>query len=83
MASITFDTLQYSRELQEGGFTREQADALAKAQAKASEVSIQDLVTSAEFRAETKVTRWMVGISIALNIAILGIVLNVLLSISV
>ena len=35
MTAITFDTLAYSNKLQDAGMSREQADAMAKAQAEA------------------------------------------------
>lgn len=34
MNTVTFDTLDYSKNLEKAGFTREQAEALASAQAK-------------------------------------------------
>lgn len=40
MATISFDTLAYSENMQKAGFTREQADAMAKANA----VAFQDMV---------------------------------------
>lgn len=44
MTTVTFDTLEYSATLQESGIPREQADAMAKANAKA----LQDMVKSQE-----------------------------------
>lgn len=44
MTAITFDTLEYSATLQESGIPREQADAMAKANAKA----LKDMVKSYE-----------------------------------
>ena len=47
MTTITFDTLAYSENMQKAGFTREQADAMAKANSEAFKnmVSAQQLAT--------------------------------------
>ena len=47
MTTITFDTLAYSENMQKAGFTREQADAMAKANSEAFQnmVNTQQLAT--------------------------------------
>ncbi len=52
MTAITFDTLAYSKSLQEAGMPGEQADALAKAQkaAIAEMVSVKELATKGDIR---------------------------------
>ena len=47
MTAIAFDTLAFSEDLQKAGFSREQADAMARANARAIEsvLNADDLVT--------------------------------------
>ncbi len=47
MTAITFDTLEFSKTLQNSGFSQEQADAMAQAQRKAMQemVAAQELTT--------------------------------------
>ena len=72
MTAITFDTLAYSNKLQDAGMSREQADAMAKAQAEAMKelVAAQDLVTKHDLYialSETKheLLKWMMGMMVA------------------
>ncbi len=55
MTTITFDTLEYSKALQEAGMPQQQAGAMAKVQNKALQdmVRTQELATKADL-AETK-----------------------------
>lgn len=48
ISALTFDTLEYCNELQKGGFTREQAEAQARAQSKIFSVLIEDHLVSKE-----------------------------------
>jgi hypothetical protein len=45
---VTFDTLEYVKELKEGGFTDKQADSLAKAQKKVIEAMDKTLATKSD-----------------------------------
>lgn len=59
MTTITFDTLQFSKTLQNSGFTQEQAEAMALAQHKALQdmMARQELATKNDLKialAETK-----------------------------
>ncbi len=72
MTAITFDTLAYSNKLQDAGMSREQADAMAKAQAEAMKelVAAQELVTKHDLYialSETKheLLKWMMGMMVA------------------
>ena len=72
MTAITFDTLAYSNKLQDAGMSREQADAMAKAQAEAMKelVAAQELVTKHDLYialTETKheLLKWMMGMMVA------------------
>ena len=76
MTTITFDTLAYSKTLQDAGMPREQADALANAQKKA----IDEMVTARELAARadiqdvrleiekvrSELLKWQLGIGLAL-----------------
>ena len=69
MTGITFDTLAYSRTLQDAGMPREQADALAKAQKTAIDemVESRELATKGDIReAEMRLLKWQIGIGAAL-----------------
>lgn len=83
MTAITFDTLAYSDKLQKAGMPREQADAMAKAQAEAIKemVAAQELVTKHDLyialsQTKHELLKWMMGMMIAqttLILAALGI----------
>ena len=76
MPTVTFDTLAYSKTLQDAGMPREQADALANAQKKA----IDEMVTARELAARadiqdvrleiekvrSELLKWQLGIGLAL-----------------
>lgn len=88
MATITFDTLAYSEKMQKAGFTREQADATAKANAAAFQdmVNTQHLATKQDVLAakpdleielaKTKqdILKWMVTAMIAQTALLVGII---------
>lgn len=61
MSSITFDTLSFTRKLQDAGFNEKQAETVVRVLAESQE----NLVTREHFDAETKLTRWMVGATLA------------------
>ena len=72
MTAITFDTLAYSRTLQNAGMPRDQADAMAHAQADAMKelVAAQELVTKRDLYialSDTKheLLKWMMGMMVA------------------
>lgn len=77
MGTITFDTLAYSENMQKAGFTREQADAMAKANALAFNdmVNTQQLATKQDL-AELKheILKWMVTAMIAQTALLVGII---------
>ncbi len=81
MTAITFDTLAYSEKMQKAGFTREQADAMAKANAEAMQniVTVNELVTKKDLEialAELKheILKWMVTAMIAQTALLVGII---------
>lgn len=61
MTSVTFDTLTFTRKLQDAGFDEKQAETVVRVLVD----SQQNLVTREHFDAETKLTRWMVGAILA------------------
>ena len=79
MTAITFDTLAYSRTLQEAGMSQEQADALARAQVTAMSemVSAKELATKGDLMGlEHRLIKWVAGIvasQTALLIAIMAL----------
>ena len=84
MATITFDTLAYSQKLQKSGVPREQAEAMAQANADAFKdmISTQQLATKQdieEVRREIRdvkhdVLKWMVTAMIAQTALLVGII---------
>ncbi len=58
---MTFDTLTFTRKLQEAGFDEKQAETVVRVLVDSQE----NLVTREHFDAETKLTRWMVGATLA------------------
>ncbi len=76
MTAITFDTLAYSKTLQDAGMPREQADALANAQKKAIDemVTAKELATRADIqdvrleieKVRSELLKWQLGIGLAL-----------------
>ena len=65
MTGITFDTLAYSRTLQDAGMPREQAD--AQKTAIDEMVESRELATKGDIReAEMRLLKWQIGIGAAL-----------------
>lgn len=73
MAVLTFDTLAYSKTLQESGISREQADAMARAQV----VAMKDMITAQELASkqdiqiaikelEMRLLKWQTGLAAAM-----------------
>lgn len=88
MNSITFDTLNYSKTLQEAGMPREQAEAFAQAQKIAFEemLAARELATQAdilrlEHKLENKIEankheilKWMIGTMLAQTALIVAVI---------
>ena len=81
MAAITFDTLAYSKTLQDAGIPPVQADALAKAQKAAIDeiVEAKELATRKDLYvalAETKheLLKWMMGMIVAQTAMLIAVV---------
>ena len=80
MTTTTFDTLAYSKTLQDAGMPREQADALAHAQKRAVDemVNTKELATKGDLRetelslkkeireVELRLLKWQFGMALAL-----------------
>ena len=92
MTTITFDTLQYSKKLTDAGASQELAEAMAEAQkVSLSEILDTQLATKqdvqkveeqlAKITVEMKLTRWMVGLSIALSIGVISLLNKIALKI--
>lgn len=63
MTAVTFDTLAYSENMQKAGFTREQAEAMAKANAEAFSVMVdtRQLATKQDIQAaKHEILQWMI-----------------------
>lgn len=78
---ISFDTLAYSDDLQKSGFTREQANALARVNSEALQdiIQINELVTKKDLEialANTKhdILKWMVTAMLAQTALLVGII---------
>ncbi len=80
---VTFDTLEYVKELKEGGFSDKQADAMAQAQKKVINEAIDnslaakgdindaklELKTDIQgVKAELLILKWMLGVVIAVEV---------------
>ena len=81
MASITFDTLAYSKTLQAAGIPQAQADALAKAQKDAIDemVDAKELATKKDLMvalADTKheILKWMMGMLVAQTAMLVAVI---------
>ena len=73
MNAVTFDTLDFVKELESSGFTEEQAEALARAQKKINEINLENLTTKGDLHTlktdlpldlkemEIRLIKWMVG----------------------
>jgi hypothetical protein len=78
--SAVFDTLKYAKRLREGGFTEEQAEALATAQVDVLQATLATKADLAELKMATKLdiaeikgaltlVQWMLGFNLALSLA--------------
>ncbi|MFI3272693.1 MAG: hypothetical protein R3Y11_11435 [Pseudomonadota bacterium] len=88
MTAITFDTLEFSRTLQNSGFSQEQADAMAQVQHKAMQemVATRELATKADLErtknelmeriAESKheTLKWLMGMLLAQTALLIGVI---------
>lgn len=84
MTAVTFDTLAYSENMQKAGFTREQADAMAKANSAAFKdmISTQQLATKQDIEevrreirdAKHDVLKWMVTGMVAQTALLVAII---------
>jgi predicted nucleic acid-binding Zn-ribbon protein len=54
MSSITFDTLKYTKQLEQSGFTREQAEAQATAQKQSLSEALEDVASKSDVNALKK-----------------------------
>lgn len=79
MSLISFDTLEFVKELESNGFSAEQAEALAKSQKRAFEQALEtQMATKADvFRVETdlnevkselKLIKWMLALVIVVTV---------------
>ena len=90
MTTITFDTLKYAERLEKAGIPREHAKAEAEALADVLASNAQDLSTKTDMAAirsdmremhteingDLKLLRWMVGMSIALSIGTIALLVK-------
>ena len=80
---VTFDTLEYVKELKEGGFSDKQADAMAQAQKKVINEAIDNSLATKGYiddaklelktdiqgvKAELLILKWMLGVVIAVEV---------------
>ena len=72
MASITFDTLKFVKQLKAAGFREDQAEALSEAFKESQETTVADLATKSDLKAlelkidgELKLLKWMLGFVLA------------------
>jgi uncharacterized lipoprotein YehR (DUF1307 family) len=83
MATITFDTLKFTKKLEKAGLPQEQAEAIAEAFKEASaeaEVATKRDVEHLEIKiAEMKfdLLKWIVGMSLAQFSVLIGILLKI------
>lgn len=83
MSTITFDTLKFSKTLENAGFSAAQAEALANAQqtalAEATDNALARRSDIAELGYELRLVKWMVGASIALATASVSMMAKIIL----
>jgi len=72
MAAVTFDTLKFSKRLEEAGVPQAQAESQAQALAEVLDARLSELATKqdlqlelAPLRSELTLVKWMLGILIA------------------
>jgi len=68
MATLTFDTLKFTKRLIEAGVSQKQAEAEAEVLAEALETNLSEMVTKGDLRMElaqmeTRLIRWIVAVS--------------------
>ena len=87
MSTITFDTLKFAQRLEKAGATREYAIAEAEALADVLSTGTQELSTKSDLRemelrinGEMKLTRWMVGLSLALSTGTIALLAKLFLA---
>ncbi|MDO9012463.1 MAG: hypothetical protein Q7U78_11750 [Gallionella sp.] len=94
MSTITFDTLKFVERLEKAGIPRDHAKAEAEALADVLSTGTQELSTKGDISAlrsemremelringETKLIRWMVGLSLALSSGILALLVKLFFS---
>lgn len=73
MATITFDTHKFVKELESAGMPSSQAEAFVRAQqeilAQALDTTLATKSDMAEVKAELAVLKWMMGVLIAIAVA--------------
>ena len=67
MTTIAFDTLDATRKLREAGFDEKQSETVVRVLADAQ----SNLVTREHFNAKFALVQWMLGINLALTMAVL------------
>ena len=65
MATITFDTLEFTRKLRDAGFDEKQAEAVVRVMASAQD----SLVTRDYLDSKIEPIKWMMGVLIGLAVA--------------
>lgn len=77
MATVAFDTMRISRRLQDAGFSVAQAEMVTSIVFEATDLVSRDLVTNkdleiklAPIRADILLVKWMLGVVIALLVAV-------------
>jgi len=72
MATVTFDTLKFSKRLEQAGISKAQAESQAEALAEVFDANLPELVTKkdlqlelAPIRGELTLVKWMLGFLIA------------------
>ena len=71
--AVTFDTLKFTKRLEESGFSRQQAEAQAEAFREAQETNLEGLATKQDVsdirrdvaELELRLIKWMVGTALA------------------
>jgi len=90
MTTITFDTLKFSKRLTEAGATKELAEALVEVQKESlSEILDTQVATKqdafhieqrlTEIKGEIKLVKWMLGLSLALSLGVVSLLIKIAL----
>jgi len=65
MATMTFDTLRFTKRLEASGVSREQAEAFSEAFKEASDIQLEDLVTKSDLKGlESRMTIKLGGLMV-------------------